>query len=290
MLDLDALRSFIAFVDTGSFTQAARQVCRTQSAISMQMKKLEASTGQQLFVKQGRNLELTEQGQLLASYARQMLSLHDNALHRLEAHSEYPPLTLGCPDDYAEEIMPLVVQIIQQRYPTLSLRVHCDCSASLREMLDENIIQLAILSAAPDKEEGSILRHEVGRWVHGGYPELLEQEELPLILYEAGCRFRSAALDGLEKQNRRYRVHCNSSSATAIKSLIRQGLGVSALAGSSISADLTTISDSKLPALPTIDVILKPAASTHPLFDTTTVAQICSDFQQLFQTDIKKRA
>ena len=79
-MDIDALRSFIAFVDTGSFTRAAKQTFRTQSAISMQMKKLEEETGHSLFIKEGRNLSLTDQGQELVSYARRLIALHDEAI------------------------------------------------------------------------------------------------------------------------------------------------------------------------------------------------------------------
>ncbi|WP_259399675.1 LysR family transcriptional regulator [Pseudoalteromonas sp. SG43-6] len=83
-MDLDALRTFCAFVETGSFTRAAQQVCRTQSAVSMQMKKLEQELGNPLFIKQGRQLVLSSSGVHLASYAKQLLALHDEAYKQLK--------------------------------------------------------------------------------------------------------------------------------------------------------------------------------------------------------------
>lgn len=280
-MDVDALRSFIAFVDTGSFTRAAKQTFRTQSAISMQMKKLEEEAGQSLFVKQGRNLLLTDHGRMLVSYARRILALHDEVLGELAGSDGHRPLVIGCPDDYAESVLPQVVELILRHYPQQAIRVQCDCSTQLRLLLDSGDIDLAILTRAPEKEEGYLLQHDTGVWVHGGFPELLERPVLPLILYEADCKFHSTAIDGLEKLDQAYRLICSSSSATAIKSLLRQGLGISALARSSVAADLTIVERAALPALPAVDIVLAVAPLPHPLFGTGLAAQVSAEFSTL---------
>jgi DNA-binding transcriptional LysR family regulator len=293
-MDIDALRSFIAFVDTGSFTRAAKQTFRTQSAISMQMKRLEEDTGHTLFVKEGRNLGLTEQGQQLVSYARRLVSLHDEALGHFSAHLQHPPLTIGCPDDYAESVLPSIVELIREVLPTQSLHIICECSTQLRLMLDQGKVDLAILTRAPDAEEGYLLKHDTGVWVKGA-ATLLEKTEktlekkdnaeqvenanpLSLVLYEPDCKFHSAAIDGLEKQGRNYKIMCSSSSATAIKSLLRKGQGISAMALSSVSYGLEIIERSNLPALPSVDIVLAVAPVPHPLFGSHLAASLSQRF------------
>lgn len=283
-MDIDALRSFIAFVDTGSFTRAAKQTFRTQSAISMQMKKLEEETGHVLFVKEGRNLGLSEQGQQLVSYARRLVSLHDEALGHFSSHLQHPPLTIGCPDDYAESILPSIVSLIRKVLPHQSIRIVCECSTQLRLMLDQGKIELAILTRAPDAEEGYLLRHDTGVWVQGENAQtedqLAKQAYLSLILYEPDCKFHSAAIDGLEKQGRSYEVTCSSSSATAIKSLLRQNQGVSAMARSSVSYGLSIIKEANLPTLPSVDIVLTVAPVPHPLFSSHLAAEISQQFSK----------
>jgi len=278
-MDIDALRSFIAFVDTGSFTRAAKQTFRTQSAISMQMKRLEEDTGHTLFVKEGRNLGLTEQGQQLVSYARRLVSLHDEALGHFSAHLQHPPLTIGCPDDYAESVLPSLIELIQEVLPTQSLRIVCDCSTQLRLMLDQGKIDLAILSRAPDAEEGYLLKHDSGVWVKGANVEQVENvSPLSLVLYEPDCKFHSAAIDGLEKQDRDYKILCSSSSATAIKSLLRTGQGISAMAISSMSYGIDIIQDSDLPTLPSVDIVLAIAPIPHPAFGSHLASRLSQRF------------
>lgn len=278
-MDIDALRSFIAFVDTGSFTRAAKQRFRTQSAISMQMKRLEKEAGHTLFVKEGRNLGLTGQGQQLVSYARRLVALHDEATGHFSSHLQHPPLVIGCPDDYAESILPYLVELIRETLPEHCLRIVCDSSAKLRLMLDNGDIHMAILTRAPDVEEGYLLKHDVGVWVKGSEIHNIESRTpIPLVLYEPDCRFYSSAVDGLEKQGRDYQISCSSSSATAIKALMRKGQGIGAMALSSVSFGLDIIQGSDLPAIPSVDIVLSVAPVAHPLFGSHLAAKLSQRF------------
>lgn len=278
-MDIDALRSFIAYVDTGSFTRAAKQTFRSQSAISMQMKKLEDDTGQPLFTKDGRNVALTERGQELVSYARRILSLHDEALSHFKHTTHHRPLVLGCPDDYAESILPVVTELIREQLPNQAFKILCDCSTQLRLMLDQGKIDLAILTRAPDAEEGYLLKHDRGVWVCGEAVDLIHRTPLPLILYEPDCKFHSSAIDGLEKLERPYTLVASSSSATAIKSLLRQGIGVSAMALSSVPEGFHVVKEPHWPALPAVDIVLSVAPVPHPAFGVHLAAKISHQFQ-----------
>jgi len=135
-MDTDLLRSFVAVVDTGSFTRAAKQIFRTQSAISMQIKRLEEQCGRVLFIRNGRSLELTEEGRSLLGYARQILQLHDEALTGLRQRRSYKPLRLGCPEDYSRQLLPDLIIMLRQRFPGLQLEVSASPTPVLRQLLD----------------------------------------------------------------------------------------------------------------------------------------------------------
>ncbi len=110
-MDIDLLRTYVAIVDTGSFTRAARQTFRTQSAVSMQMKRLEAQVNRTLFRKEGRSLELTDDGKRLVHHARRLLAVHDEAMASMQPDAPAFRLRLGCPDDYAASLLPRLVEI-----------------------------------------------------------------------------------------------------------------------------------------------------------------------------------
>ncbi|MDO6467501.1 LysR substrate-binding domain-containing protein [Neptunomonas phycophila] len=288
-MDIEALRAYIAFVDTGSFTRAAKQTFRTQSAISMQMKKLEDESGQSLFRKNGRYLELTDSGRVLVSYARRIIAMHDEALGMLVDSGQQPALRIGCPDDYAESVLPEIVALLTELVPTLSIRIVCDCSTQLRLMLDNGDLDLAILTRSPEKEEGYLLKHDTGVWVHGGFEALLKRPVLPLILYEADCKYHSASIDGLEKRGRAFQLFCATPSATVIKNLLRKGLGVSAMARSSLSVGLVELTSDQsdannLPPLPAVDIVLSVAPKSHPLMGVSQAAELCERFRQRDKT------
>ena len=110
MLDTDQLRSFLAIVDTGSFTRAAERVNKTQSAVSMHIKRLEDRLGgKALFTKQGRGVRLTDDGERLIDYARRMLQMEAAALAAVAGTGLAGRLRLGIPDDYAESFLPEIL-------------------------------------------------------------------------------------------------------------------------------------------------------------------------------------
>lgn len=104
MLDTDQLRSFLAIVDTGSFTRAGERVNKTQSAVSMHIRRLEEQLGCTLFVKQGRSAKLTEEGEKLIEYARHMIQIEAGAIAALSRKGLRGSVRLGIPDDYASPI------------------------------------------------------------------------------------------------------------------------------------------------------------------------------------------
>ena len=278
-MDIDLLRAYIAVVDTGSLTRAARQVHRTQAALSMQMKRLEDQAGCSLFFKEGRNLELTPDGKQLVSYARRLLALHDEALSQMRTDSALPPLRIGSPDDYAQSLLPQLVDVIQGQYPDLQLQLVCAPTLKLRTLVDEGELDLTILTRAVDSDEGHVLMHDRGIWIQHPRFDWQHQESIPLALYEADCKFHSAALDGLNKTHRPYRIKALSASASALMALVRQGSAITAAAKASLPPDLVEVDPTlNLPPLPSIDIALVSSAQGHPLVTAHWAGELARQF------------
>ncbi|GDY27306.1 LysR family transcriptional regulator [Agarivorans sp. Toyoura001] len=279
-MDIDALRSLVAFVESGSFTRAASQTFRTQSAISAQMKKLQQESQSLLFEKEGRSLVLTPAGQALASYARRIVSLHDQAVTELKHNHANVELRIGCPDDYSVSVLPVLSELLQQHIPHLCLRLHAGPSYQLRERLDSGELDLAILTRSPDSDEGYLLRHDQGVWVSSKHQDLSQQRPIPIALYEADCKFHSSAIDGLDKAELPYRLLATSANHSGLYGMVSQGLALAAMARSS-KGELQELCAKTMPPLPAIDIVVVSATQPHSACGSAVIKQICEQFRQL---------
>ena len=122
-LDIDQLQTFIAIVDSGSFTKAADRVYKTQSAVSMQMRRLEERIGKQLFIKDGRGNRLTVEGEKLLNYARRIIRLNNEAIAAFDDNRLEGTLRIGTPDDYADRYMPEIIGRFAKTHPNVELYI-----------------------------------------------------------------------------------------------------------------------------------------------------------------------
>ena len=134
LIDVDQLRTFIAIVETGSFTKAAEVVHKTQSAVSMQMKRLEERLGKPIFARDGRASKLTEDGERLLDYARRIIKLNVEALAAFDDKELTGRVRLGLPDDYADRYLPEIMARFSRAYPGVELTVLCEPSVELVEL------------------------------------------------------------------------------------------------------------------------------------------------------------
>ncbi|RQW62209.1 LysR family transcriptional regulator [Vibrio viridaestus] len=264
-MDIDALRSFLAFVETGSFTRAAKQINRTQSAFSAQMRKLEDELGVRLFTKDGRNLVLSEAGLSLRSHADQLVTLHNNALRQVKRYENKRPLRLGCPEDYNEQVLPKVVQALMASKPTCSIQIFSEPSAILRDWLDEDRIDAAILTRSPGKEEGYWLASDQGVWISSKNYKMDTSSPLPLALFQNDCQYHASAIDGLAKRGTNYQLVACCNTASAQRSIVRAGLAIGAMGRLSVTEDLEILDG--MPSLPAVDIVFVPGIASHSLLD-----------------------
>ncbi|CZF81512.1 HTH-type transcriptional regulator GltC [Grimontia celer] len=277
-MDIDSLRSFLAIVDTGSFTRAAAQIHRTQSAISMQIKKLEEELGNPLFDRDKRPLTVSLAGQRLVSHARRLVASHDEALDAFKREDNARPIRIGCPDDYAESLLPELLEAFRQQLGNVTFNVLCASSVRLRQRLDSGDLDLAIVTRAPDSDEGWLLKHDKGVWVCGNDPTLVERRPLPLALFDKSCKFHTTALDGLGKFGIDVDLVAFTTSASTLVGLVRSQQALSAMATGSVPPDLKVLSGANLPPLPAIDIVIVSATHSHPMITPSVISSISHQF------------
>ncbi|WP_070964429.1 LysR family transcriptional regulator [Vibrio sonorensis] len=271
-MDIDALRSFLAFVETGSFTRAAKQINRTQSAFSAQMRKLEDELSVSLFEKDGRNLVLSEAGLALRSHAEQLVSLHNQAIKKVKRYENKRPLRLGCPEDYNDKILPNVIRMLKQSEPTCSIQVYSVPSITLRKMLDDGELDAAIVTRANGSEEGYWLASDKGVWISHPDFQYPDSEPLPLALFQTDCQYHAAAIDGLSKRGISYQLLACCNTASAQRSIVRAGMAIGAMGKLSVTDDLVVIDS--LPSLPAVDIVLITGIEPHPILDRERLSSL----------------
>src|SRR5580692_11941301 len=136
LIDVDQLRSFIAIAETGSFTKAAEVVNKTQSAVSMQMKRLEERLERPIFTRDGRASKLTEDGERLLDYARRIVRLNVEAVAAFSDAELSGRVRLGVPDDYVDRYLPEIMARFSRVYPGVELSVFCEPSLDLMARID----------------------------------------------------------------------------------------------------------------------------------------------------------
>jgi DNA-binding transcriptional LysR family regulator len=146
MLDTDQLRSFLAIVDSGSFTKAAERVHKTQSAVSMHVRRLEEQLGCALFVKQGRGARLTAEGESLIDFARRIIQAEAGAVAALSRKGLRGAVRLGIPDDYAEAFLAEILARFNQRHPLVEVSVVCEASQELAAQVSAGALELALVT------------------------------------------------------------------------------------------------------------------------------------------------
>lgn len=262
-LDVALLRSFVAVVRTGSVSGAALRVGRTQSAVSMQMRRLEAAIGQPILHRTGAGVGLTATGERLLSHAEKILAAHDEAMADLSGAGLRGAISFGCPEDYLTAFLPDLLKGFTERNGRVEVEVVCAPTVELRPLLQRRRIDLALVSLPIDAEPGRIIRPESLVWVASApAPVILAREVLPLALAAADTLDHRAACDAMDRAGRAYRIAFASNSLAGLLAVARSGQAVSVVTRAAVPDDLHALG-APLPPLPDIGISLA-YASTRP--------------------------
>ena len=227
-LQTDWLKCFVAAVDAGSLSSAAPQIHRSQSAVSMQIKKLESAVGCRLLLRGPRQLQLTHEGQLLLGYARRMLDLHAEAQAALHGEALSGLVRLGVPDDYAVKYLTPVLKRFAPRHGGVEIHLDCEQSTTLIPRVARGELDLALVSR-DHARRGTLLFHEPMVWVGSPQFDVWQRNPLPVAVYEEASPGRRSAIHSLALQARPSKVVYNSASLAGQIAAVESGLAVAAL-------------------------------------------------------------
>ncbi|MCQ4260026.1 LysR family transcriptional regulator [Stutzerimonas stutzeri] len=227
-LQIDWLKCFVAVVDAGSLTGAAPEVNRSQSAVSMQLRKLESALGCRLLVRGPRHHQLTPEGQQLLGYARRMLDLHAETLAAFHGEELAGRIRLGVPDDYAAKYLTPVLKRFAPQHGAVEIELDCEQSTSLIPRVKRGELDLALVSR-DQPGHGTLLFHEPMVWVGSAQFQVWRRDPLPIAVYEDASLAKRGAIRSLALQGRRYKVVYNSSSLAGQIAAVESGLAVAVL-------------------------------------------------------------
>ncbi len=257
-LPTELLRTFIAIADTGNFSQAAEQVHRTQSAVSMQVKRLEELIGKPLFKRDSRNSRLTADGLTLLNYARRILKLNEEAVSLLTRPELSGWISIGLPDDYATRFLPEILAGFSRSHPRVQVEVTCEPSHQLLQRMQRRELDLAMTTSATAEVENTLLlRRDPMVWTTSEQHLQHEETPLPLALFPDECYCRSWAIEALEKAGIDYRIAYTSESIMGLQAAVIAGLAVTAISQSIIPPGMRQLSSEEgFPPLPSASFLL----------------------------------
>jgi DNA-binding transcriptional LysR family regulator len=265
--DLDVLRTFVAIVDCGGFTRAAERVGRTQSTVSLQIKKLEDGLGRRVFERDpGQELQLTPDGEILLTYARQMLRLCDEARSRLTEPDVAGLVRLGTPEDFATTHLPNVLARFARAHPRVALEVNCDFTVNLLHDFSKGQYDLVLIKREPQGPIGGVgVWREILVWTASLQLVLSPDEPLPLVLAPVPDVYRKRALASLDAIKRPWRIVYTSPSLAGLQAAVKAGLGITVLPKEMVPPGFVLLGpEHELPPLPDTEIVLYRAPGALP--------------------------
>lgn len=265
-LELDLLRTFVTVAEARSFTRAGERLGRSQSAISLQMRRLEDRLGQTLLSRDPRHVVLTAEGERFLPQARQLLRLNDQILAGLIGVEVEGEVRLGAPEDFATVHLPEILGEFARTHPKVALTVTCDLTLHLIDRLREGALDIALVKREPlGPDLGVRVWREPLVWVAAD-PGVLERSAVaPLVVAPSPCVYRKRAITALERQGRAWRAAYTSPSLAGQHAALRAGLGVTVLPREMTPADLTILgAEHGLPTLADAEIALLRAPTAVP--------------------------
>ena len=238
-LDSELLRTFIAVTNAGSVTEGATQIHRSQSATSLQIKRLESIIGRAVFERHGRGVALTEAGRHLLPIAHEVTARLDGALRDLSQRPVSGKLRLGVPDDHGREKLTRIIATFMRAHPQVELDVTCAMSTGFPEALDKGRLDMAVYEVEHPTPKEEVLYEDPTCWVASDRTNFSDADPLPVALFDHACWWRDAAIASLQARNKAYRVVFSSQSVAGVVAAVEAGVAVGLMGRSSLQRGLS---------------------------------------------------
>ncbi len=256
-LDSDALRTFVAVAARGNVTHAADDLHRTQSAISVQVKRLEAELGVRLFEREARGMGLTPAGEKLLPTARSILVMLECAVAELILDPIEGLVSVGIPDDYGPDLLATILADFAQRHPLVDVNITCGFSVGFRDAVERGQLDLAVYASDERRPGGEVLLEEQTVWVASKTRDATRKNPLPIVLFDRSCWWRDVAIDALTHAGIAHRIAYSSESVSGVKAAVKAGLAVGVLARSTVEPSMRILGAADgMPHLPSSNLVL----------------------------------
>lgn len=258
-IDTELFRTFVSIADQDGFIKAAQALGRSQSAISMQMRRLEEAVGCPLFRREGRKMRLTRSGETMLGYARRLVALHDQTLDAVGDSDVSGDVRLAVMGDYATNVLPDILAQFMRTRPEILVEVTTGFSHELMHHLGDRF-DLVLATQAEGSMKGEVLRSEPTRWAFSSQLPVPQTEIVPLALLPPGNMFREWALQALDRAGRRWRILFTSTSIATVEAAAEAGIALTVVKEGSARPGLHLLgAEEGLPELPHSEIALHRA-------------------------------
>jgi DNA-binding transcriptional LysR family regulator len=241
-LPTDLLRAFVSVIDLGGYTRAADALGRTQPAVSLQMKRLEELLDARLLTHEGRELKVTEEGEALAVYARQLLRLNDEAVAKLKGRAAKGQLRVGLPTDFSVAFLQEAISDFAREQAKVTMSIACDLSRKVMDLLHADELDIAIALLAKDKNPYLVRSWEERPiWAVGRDVTLNRQVPVPLVTHPEGCEYRRRMTAALAAEGRGWRIAYTTPEIGGLQRAVSAGMGVTALTRKTLLPDMRVL-------------------------------------------------
>ncbi len=279
-LDMTSLRSFVAIADAGGVTRAAGFLNLTQSAVSMQIKRLEEMLDTELLDRSMRKVALTADGELLLGYARRMLVLNDEVFGRLTETAHEGEIVLGVPHDIVYPAIPQVMRRFAKEFPKMRVTLLSSFTLTLKEQFARGECDVIITTEDGLAAAGETLAELPLVWIGAQGGTAWKQRPLRLA-YEAACIFRKRAQAALDASGIVWDMAVESESTRAVEATVSADLAVHTVLGGSEPPYVERISHGgTLPELGFMKVNMYVADPAH----SPAVVALAAMIRQAYQT------
>lgn len=240
-LSIEALRAFQAVAETGSFTRSAERICKTQAAISLQVRQLEHYLGKDLFLRERSGAKLTEHGKVLHRYASKILSAHSEVISKLTHSGPVNTVRFGLSDDYKLTCLPILLSCFNEVLPNAAIETEIENTYELEKLLDRGELDLAVITKAICEGEGEqendfMIDRLV--WTSAMNSKAYMERPLPLAIFTKPSRLYEWAISTLDAVGIKYRTAISSSDVTTLHAAVSAGYAVAPMLESEISVGL----------------------------------------------------
>ncbi|MEI5679533.1 MULTISPECIES: LysR substrate-binding domain-containing protein [unclassified Mesorhizobium] len=279
-LESDLLRTFLVVAQEGNVSRASGKLFRTQSAISLQIQKLEDTVGHQLFERHGRGVALTAQGERLLPVARRVTSILDHAVMEMRGQQPSGEIRIGIPDEYGERVLASILASFSEAQPNAQVVVRCGSSTEFPDLVSRGQLDLALHSPQEVSPADIVIHREPAIWAASAFTEVSGRNPLPIALFDKACWWRVRCLELLEASGVNFQVVCTSESLAGVRSAIAAGTAIGVLPQISMTADLRVDGAGFLPSLGDSELVLSKGSSAARELVNSMETAIRSAFQK----------